>query len=74
MGITLRSQAYDGGHKYGVMTTNQLKIFNKVLKRDRSLPVTTLVNVTFKRLNMYFVDRRAEYEKEVSMGNKFVRK
>ena len=40
------------------MTTNISKVFNSVLKGARSLPVTTLVQLTFFRLNSYFVVRR----------------
>ena len=37
------------------MTTNISEVFNSVLKGARSLPVTTLVQLTFFRLNSYFV-------------------
>ena len=40
------------------MTTNILEVFNSVLKGARSLPVTVLVQLTFFRLNSYFVARR----------------
>ena len=40
------------------MTTNISEVFNSVLKRARSLPVTALVQLTFFRLNGYFVARR----------------
>ena len=40
------------------MTTNILEVFNSVLKGARSLPVTALVQLTFFRLNSYFVARR----------------
>ena len=40
------------------MTTNISEIFNSVLKGARSLPVTALVQLTFFRLNSYFVARR----------------
>ena len=40
------------------MTTNISEVFNSVLKRARSLPVTALVQSTFFRLNSYFVVKR----------------
>ena len=40
------------------MTTNISEIFNSILKGARSLPATALVQLTFFRLNSYFVARR----------------
>ena len=40
------------------MTTNISEVFNSVLKGARSLPVTALVQLTFFRLNNYYVERR----------------
>ena len=50
--------SHDGGRRYGIMTTNISKVFNSVLKGARSLPITALVQLTFFRLNSYFVARR----------------
>ena len=50
--------SHDGGQRYGIMTTNMLEVFNSVLKGARSLPFTALVQLTFFRLNTYFVARR----------------
>ena len=50
--------SHDGGRRYGIMTTNMSEVFNGVLKGARSLPLTTLVQLTFFRLNSYFVARR----------------
>ena len=50
--------SHDGGRRYGIMKTNISEVFNSVLKGDRSLPVTALVQLTFFRLNNYFVARR----------------
>ena len=50
--------SHDGGRRYGLMTTNISEVFNNVLKGARSLPVTALVQLTFFRLNSYFVARR----------------
>ena len=40
------------------MTTNMYEVFNSVLKEAQSLLVTALVQLTFFRLNSYFVARR----------------
>ena len=40
------------------MTTNISEEFNSVLKGARSLLVTALVQLTFFRLNSYFVAKR----------------
>ena len=52
--------SHDGGRKYGIMTNNMLEVFNSVLKGARSLPFTALVQLTFFRLNSYFVARREQ--------------
>ena len=38
--------SYDGGRRYGIMTTNMSEVFNGVLKGARNLPITTLVQLT----------------------------
>lgn len=45
-----------------------------MLKGAHSLPITTLVDVTIKRKNTYFVDCRALYENDVVMGIDFLKK
>ena len=50
--------SHDGGRRYGIMTTKISEVFKSVLKRARRLPVTTLVKLTFIRINGYFVARR----------------
>ncbi|XP_010660151.1 uncharacterized protein LOC104881478 [Vitis vinifera] len=52
--------SHDGGRMYDIMTTNMSEVFNSVLKGARSLPVTALVQLTFFRLNSYFVVRREQ--------------
>ena len=42
------------------MTTNMSEVFNSVLKGDRNLPIIALVQLTFFRLNSYFVARREQ--------------
>ena len=46
------------GRRYEIMTTNMSKVFNSILKGARSLPFTTLVQLTFFPLNSYFLARR----------------
>ncbi|RVW53212.1 Serine/threonine-protein phosphatase 7 long form-like [Vitis vinifera] len=50
--------SHDGGRRYGIMTTNMSEVFNSVLKGARSFPITAFVQLTFYRLNSYFVVRR----------------
>ena len=50
--------SHDGGRRYEIMTTNISEVFNSVLEGARSLPVAALVQLTFFRLNGYFVARR----------------
>ena len=52
------SRAHDGGHRYGVLTTNASECFNGVLKGARRLPICTLVQTTFDRSVEYFMKRR----------------
>ena len=50
----------DGSQRYGTMTTNMYEDFNSDIKGPRSLPVTALVQLTFFKLNSYFVTRREQ--------------
>ena len=50
--------AYDGGRRYGMMTTNLSEVFNSVLKGARNLPITACVQLTFYRLVNFFSTRR----------------
>ena len=52
------SLCHDGGHRYGVTNTNLAEVFNYVMKGVRFLPLATLVEFTFYRINDYFVKRR----------------
>ena len=52
--------SHDGGRRYGIMTTNMSEVFNSVLKGARSLPMSSLVQLTFFRINSYFVTRREQ--------------
>ncbi|XVF56380.1 hypothetical protein PTKIN_Ptkin06aG0115800 [Pterospermum kingtungense] len=50
--------AHDGGHCYGIMTTNLSEVFNSVLKGARNLPITACVQLTFYRLVNFFSSSR----------------
>ena len=52
--------SHDGGQRYEIITTNMSEVFNSVLKGARSLPVTALIQLTFYRLNSYFVARKEQ--------------
>jgi len=51
------TQAYDGGKRYGHMTTNLAEWINFVLKGARSLPISALVKATFEKTKTWFVER-----------------
>ena len=53
------------------MTTNMLEVFNSVLKGARSLPVTALVQLTFFRLNSYFVVRRKQSANRLASNDEY---
>ena len=53
------------------MTTNMLEVFNSVLKGARSLPFIALVQLTFFRLNSYFVARREQGANRLAFDEQF---
>ncbi|XP_016178642.1 uncharacterized protein LOC107621118 [Arachis ipaensis] len=63
--------AFDGGYRWGHMTTNLVECINSVLKGARNLPVTALVKVTFYRLNELFTRKRAKAEARINAGHVF---
>ena len=63
--------SHDGGRRYGIMTTNMSEVFNSVLKGARSLPITALVQLTFSRLNSYFVARREQGADRLASNEQF---
>ena len=60
--------AHDGGHRYGVMTTNFFESFNGILKSARNLPITALVELTYYHCVTYFADRYTKARVEVITG------
>ena len=63
--------SHDGGRRYEIMTTNMSEVFNSVLKGARSLPLTTLVQLTFSLLNNYFVARREQGADRLASDEQF---
>ena len=57
------TQSYDGGFRYGLMTTD---IINGVLKGVRMLPITALVQATFYRCVTYFENRRVKIRARIA--------
>lgn len=53
---------HDGGRRFGCMTTNMSESFNNVLRGARGMPITTMILMTFLRLNKFFVKRREAAE------------
>ncbi|XP_021761562.1 uncharacterized protein LOC110726393 [Chenopodium quinoa] len=49
---------HGAGRRYGICTTNFLETFNNVFKGARFLPIMSLVELTFHRVNKYFNIRR----------------
>ncbi|CAK8535662.1 unnamed protein product [Lathyrus sativus] len=51
------SRAYDGGQRWGHMTTNLAEAMNSVLKATRNLPITALLQSTYYRMGSLFGKR-----------------
>ena len=62
---------HDGGRRYGIMTTSMLKVFNSVLNGARSLPFSALVQLTFFRLNSYFVAIKEQGANRLTFDEQF---
>ena len=63
--------SHDGGQRYEIMTTNMSEVFNSVLKGACNLPFTALVQLTFFRLNSYFVARREQGANRLTSDEQF---
>ena len=62
------TQSYDGGRRYGAMTINISECFNGVLKGAPSLPIATMVKLTWGKLVAYFHDRHKKITSDLSRG------
>ncbi|XP_021761161.1 uncharacterized protein LOC110725993 [Chenopodium quinoa] len=59
---------HDSGRRYGICTTNFSETFNNVLKGARFLPIMSLVELTFHKVNKYFTLRRESSEARSNQG------
>ncbi|MFQ6622970.1 hypothetical protein Gotur_002844 [Gossypium turneri] len=62
------AQAYDGGLRYGHMTSNLAECINSILKGTRHLPITSIVRETYFRLAALFPKRAASYAGQIQGG------
>ena len=65
------SRAYDGGARWGHMTTNLAESLNSVLKETRNLPITALVRATYFRIGTLFGKRGHNATKMLSSGKEY---
>ncbi|KAF1873363.1 hypothetical protein Lal_00027401 [Lupinus albus] len=63
------TQSYDEGRRYGHMTTNLAECVNGVLKGSIVLPITSLVQATYHRLNSWFLHHRNEATSMIMAGH-----
>lgn len=65
------TQAWDGGRRYGQMTTNLVECVNGVLKKSRHLPITALVKCTYYKLGTMFATRGKEAKDAILNGHEY---
>lgn len=65
------ARAFDGGQRWGHMTTNLAEAMNSVLKETRNLPITALVKSTYYRLGSLFGRRGHQWTKMLASGQVF---
>ncbi|KAF1868712.1 hypothetical protein Lal_00036150 [Lupinus albus] len=63
------TQSYDEGRHYEHMTTNLTECVDGVLKGSRALPITSLVQATYHRLNSWFLHHRNEATSMIMTGH-----
>ena len=63
--------AYDGGRRYGHMTTILVECINGVLKKTRHLPITALVEATYYKLVTTFARRLYQAAKAVGNNHEY---
>ncbi|XP_040967217.1 uncharacterized protein [Gossypium hirsutum] len=63
------TQVYDGGLRYGHMTSNLAECINYTLKGTRYLPITSVVRETYFRLATLFSKRAASYKGQMQGGH-----
>ncbi|KAL0928806.1 hypothetical protein M5K25_000729 [Dendrobium thyrsiflorum] len=62
---------FDGGFRYGVMTTNASEAFNGILKRARGLPVQALITTIYYNIVRMFIRRLEMIIAEEHQSNNF---
>ncbi|XP_050897852.1 uncharacterized protein LOC127104729 [Lathyrus oleraceus] len=65
------AKAYDGGKRWGHITTNLAEAMNSVLKETRNLPITASVQSTYYRLGSLFGKRGHQWTKMLASGQVF---
>ncbi|XP_017441222.1 uncharacterized protein LOC108346671 [Vigna angularis] len=65
------SQAFDGGRRYGHLTTNLAECTNSILKGARSLPICALIRTTFERTQSWFVERGLKANSMLQAGHQY---
>ncbi|KAH1083314.1 hypothetical protein J1N35_023075 [Gossypium stocksii] len=68
------TQAYDGGLRYGHITSNLAECINSILNRTCHLPITLVVRETYFRSVALFPKRAASYEGQMQGGHVWCRK
>lgn len=63
--------AYDGGRRYGVMTTHLPACLDVLLKGAQNLPITAMVQSIFIKLAQYFNNRRTKIQAQLKEGQLF---
>ncbi|CAK8574982.1 unnamed protein product [Lathyrus sativus] len=65
------TRAFDGGRRWGHMTTNLVESMNVVFKGTRNLPITALVRATYYRLGSLFAERGGKWSAVLNSGQAF---
>jgi len=62
-------RAYNGGKRFGHMTTNLVECINSVLKDAQSLSLCALVKSTFERTKDWFIEQDTKAECMLRAGH-----
>ncbi|CAK8567688.1 unnamed protein product [Lathyrus sativus] len=65
------TRAFDGGRRWGHMTTNLVESLNVAFKGMRNFPITALVSATYYRLGSLFAERGAKWSAVLNFGQTF---
>ena len=67
-------QAFDGGSRWGQMTTNLVESMNAVLKEPRNLPITALVQSTYYKTGTLFPTMAKQHASILASGQIYTEK